>query len=139
MAVKWYLPEELRDEALKLSARMGAGGVELLAPSTIGPEVFNALRQQRQRGNLSLEEVREYSSSFREAPISVFETDSLVARASEVSLETGVIIYDALFLALAEETNTIMVTADGKLSRTLKGTPYAHLVHDPANLGAIIK
>lgn len=118
---------------------MGAGEAELLAPSTIGPEVFNALFQQRRRGNLSLEEVRDFFASFEEAPVSLFEIDSLVSRACGVSLETGAIVYDALFLALAEETDTVMVTADDKLLRTLKGTPYAHLAHGLANLDALFR
>lgn len=138
VAVKWYLPEELREEALKLSARMGAGDVELLAPATIGPEVFNALFQQHRRGHLSLDEVRRFFASFDEAPISLFEVDPLTPRAAEISLETGAIIYDALFLALAEEANTVMVTADGKLSTALKDTPYARLACDLANLDALI-
>lgn len=37
------------------------------------------------------------------------------------------IVYDALFLALAEYVVTVMVTADDKLLRTLKGTEYAGL------------
>ena len=41
--------------------------------------------------------------------------------------ETGAIVYDALFLALAEDAQTVVVTADGKLLRTLEGTPYASL------------
>ena len=44
--------------------------------------------------------------------------------------ETGVIVYDALFLAFAEDGDTVVVTADGKLSsEALEGTPYAHLAH----------
>ncbi len=139
VAVKWYLPEELREEALRLSDKMSADDVELLAPSTIGPEVFNALFQQHRRGNLSSGEVREFFVSFDEAPISLFEIDSLVSRACVISLEVGVIVYDALFLALAEEANTAMITADDKLLRTLKGTPYAHLAHGLASLDALIK
>ena len=35
VAVKWYLPEELHDEAIGLLRRAEAGDVELLAPSTV--------------------------------------------------------------------------------------------------------
>jgi len=47
VAIKFYLPEELRDEALLLLSRMEAGDAVPLAPSTVQPEFFNALWQQR--------------------------------------------------------------------------------------------
>lgn len=48
-------------------------------------------------------------------------------RAAELVLETGVIVYDALFLALAEYTSTPVVTADGKLLKTLESTDHTEL------------
>ena len=50
-------------------------------------------------------------------------------RAAEITLESGVIFYDALFLALAEDAGVVVVTADGKLLKSLEDTPYAHLGH----------
>ncbi len=45
---------------------------------------------------------------------------------ARVLSETGVVAYDdALFLALAEDAETV-VTAYGKLMKALKNTPYAH-------------
>ena len=58
--------------------------------------------------------------------------------AAQITLSTGVIIYDALFLALAEETGTVMVTADRKLLRTLEGTPHARLAHPLADVESLI-
>jgi len=138
VAAKWYLPEELREEALELSTRVGTGEVELLAPSTIGPELFNALFQQHRRGYLSLDEVREFSSSFREAPVSLFEFDPLSPRAVEISLDCGVVVYDALFLALAEEAGTVVVTTDYKLLQALRGTAYARLAHYLADVSTLV-
>lgn len=117
---------------------MGAGEVELLAPSTIGPELFNAFYQQHRRGHLSLDEAREFFSSFTEAPVSLFEIDPLTPRAVEVALDCGVIIYDALFLALAEDTGTVAVTADDRLLRTLRDTSYARLVHHLADIASLV-
>jgi predicted nucleic acid-binding protein len=138
VAAKWYVPEELREEALELSARIGNCEVDLLAPSTIGPELFNAFFQQHRRGHLSLDEVREFFSSFTDAPISFFEIDPLTPRAVEIALESGVIVYDALFLALAEEAGTVVVTADDKLLREPHGMPYSRLAHPLAGLDSLI-
>ncbi len=64
--------------------------------------------------------------------------EDLMPRAAEIALETGVIVYDALFLALAEDSGTIMVTADTKLLNILEGTPYARLAHPLADVGSLI-
>ncbi len=60
VAVKFYLPEEGREEALALLAAVGEGEAKLLAPSTVQPELFNALWQQHRREKLSREEIREH-------------------------------------------------------------------------------
>lgn len=44
------------------------------------------------------------------------------------------IVYDALFLALAEYADTVMAIADDKLLRTLKGTAYADLARSLAEI-----
>jgi predicted nucleic acid-binding protein len=43
VAVKFYVPEELREEALHVLAAAESGDLELIAPSTLQPEYFNAL------------------------------------------------------------------------------------------------
>ncbi len=45
--------------------------------------------------------------------------------AAEVALCSGCIIYDALFVALAEAEKAVIVTADEQLLRSLEGTPFA--------------
>lgn len=64
VAVKFYLSEERREEALYLLSAVAENRVNLIAPGTVQPELFNALWQQYRRGNLSVEEVREYWSDF---------------------------------------------------------------------------
>ncbi len=59
-------------------------------------------------------------------------------RAAEIVFESGVIVYDALFLTLAEETGTVMVTADRKLLRDLKDTKFARLALSLNNVESII-
>ena len=59
-------------------------------------------------------------------------------RATEIVFESGVIIYDALFLALAEYSGAVMVTADIRLLNLLEGTSYAHLAHSLVDVGSLI-
>lgn len=125
VAIKWYLPEERDEEARELLSLLEAGEIELLAPDTIQPEFFNAIWQQYRRDVLERKRVWSIWEWFVEAPVSFFEIDPLMSRAARIAYETGVIVYDALFLALAENAETIMITDDNRLLRTLEGTPFA--------------
>jgi predicted nucleic acid-binding protein len=127
VAVKFYLPEEWREEALTILAAVGEGEAKLLAPSTVQPELFNALWQQHRRGKLSRVEVGEHWGDFSVTSIDLYAPEDLMPRAAQMALETGVIVYDALFLALAEDAGAFLVTADDRLLKALRGTVYAGL------------
>ena len=43
VALKWYLTEELNDQAAQLLEAAESGAVGFSAPSTLEPEFFNAL------------------------------------------------------------------------------------------------
>ena len=139
VAVKWYLTEELDDQAARLLEAAESGMVEFSAPSTILPELFNALWQRRRRGELTLEEVNQVWRGFVSAdPTTLYAPEDLMPRATEIVFESGVIIYDALFLALAEYSGAVMITADKRLLNLLEGTPYAHLAHSLVDVGSLI-
>ncbi len=58
VAVKFYVREEFHQEALDLLAAAESGVVELVAPSTLQSEFFNALWWKHRRSELSQDEVR---------------------------------------------------------------------------------
>ena len=125
VAVKWYLTEELEDEALQVLDAGERGDVQLLAPDTIEPEFWNVLWQRHKDGELSLDAVRDYWEAFEESVVLLGEVLPLMPQAVEIAAESRCIIYDALFVALAESEDTVVVTADGKLLKALRGTRYA--------------
>lgn len=57
VAVKFYVPEADKEKAERLLASATAGEVELLAPSTLMPEGYNAVWQQYRRGEIDVEEI----------------------------------------------------------------------------------
>ncbi|MBA2376740.1 MAG: type II toxin-antitoxin system VapC family toxin [Rubrobacteraceae bacterium] len=128
VAVKFYVREEMHEEALTVLAAAESGMVELIAPDTIQPEFLNALWWKYRRGEFSREEVRKAWERFTEdETASLYAIGDLMPRAAGITLEIGVIVYDALFLTLAEEMDTTVVTADDKLLRVMKATKYSHL------------
>lgn len=127
VALKFYLPEEGHEEAVRLLEAEEAGVAQLLAPGTILPEGFNAIAWQHKRGLLDAEDASEAWGRMLHAPIYTYATEDLIERAAEIANETGAIVYDTLVLALAEDAQTVVVTADGKLLKTLEGTRFAPL------------
>ena len=139
VSIKFYLPEEWREEALALLAAVGESRVKLLVPSTVQPELFNALWQQHRRGMLSREEVGEYWGDFSVTSVDLYAPEDLMPRAAQIALKTGVIIYDALFLALAEDAETLLVTADDRLLNALRNTAYAGLAKHLSTVGRLLR
>lgn len=139
VALKFYLPEEGHEEAVALLEAAEAGAPELLAPGTILPEAFNAIAQQRRRGLLDDEDSTGAWKKVLTAPVYTYAVEDLIERAAQIADETGAIIYDTLFLALAEDAQTVVVTADGKLLKTLKDTEYASLARPMREIGGLIR
>jgi predicted nucleic acid-binding protein len=139
VALKFYLPEEGHEQAVGLLEAAEAGATELLAPGTILPEGHNAIAQQLRRGWLDEEDATGAWEKLLAAPVYTYAVEDLVERAAEIADETGTIVYDTLFLTLAEDAQTVMVTADGRLLRALKGTRYASLVSSLEQVGSLLR
>ncbi len=68
----------------------------------------------------------------------LYAPEDLMPRAAQMALETGVIIYDALFLALGEDVGSLLVTADDRLLKALQETSYAGLVQHLSAIGSLL-
>ena len=139
VALKFYLPEEGHEEAVGLLEAAEAGTAELLAPGTILPEGYNAIAQQRRRGLLDEEDANGAWEKLLAVPVYTYAIEDLIERAAQIADETGAIVYDTLFIALAEDTQTVMVTADGKLLRILEGTRYAPLASPLERVDSLLR
>lgn len=52
----------------------------------------------------------------------------IAMRAGQIAIELDHSIYDCLYLALAEQESCMLVTADERLCRKMRGTKFSHLV-----------
>lgn len=129
VAVKFYLPEEGSEDAEALLEASSSGALDLIAPSSILSEGHNAIYRQVRRGETAPEDGHAAWVDLLHAPIYTYAPEDLIERADELYHESGASIYDALFLALAEEAGTVVVTDDGRMLRTIEGTAHAHLAH----------
>jgi predicted nucleic acid-binding protein len=141
VAAKWYLNEDLEEEAARLLDAGERGEVRLVAPDPIAAEFFNVLWQHHMghRGAFALpRRGEELLARVLGRADGAVPCRPLTRRAAEITLEVGVISYDALFLALAEVGEAVLVTADERtILRRIEGTPYESLATHLANVDAL--
>lgn len=128
VAAKWYLPEELSEEAARFLEAGNRGEVRLLAPSLLLPELGNVLWHRYRRGDISLNRLREAWTAFEAAPLSLAEPGPLMPAALEIAVACGCTVYDALYVALAEarqNEGAVVLTADERLVSRLSETALA--------------
>ncbi len=128
VSAKWYLPEELSEEAASFLEAGARSEKRLVAPSLLAPELGNVLWHRYRRGDISWDRVREAWGAFSNAPLSFAGTEFLMPAALEIAIGYGCTVYDALYVALAEahhDEAAVLLTADRKLVARFTGTPFA--------------
>jgi len=121
VAVKWLLPE-VHSGAARALLR---AEVDLLAPDLIRAEVGNVLWKRWRRGDLNAAEVDAALDDFRRFPLEVHSAELLLESAWVIARETGLTVYDSLYVALAVAQQAPLVTADRRLFEALRGGALA--------------
>lgn len=118
VAVKWYVPEEGRERALRLRQDYMDEKIDLIAPNLIFYEVGNAVRFHP---GATAREVGEAVRGLRGMQVAVQNmTDTVVDSATEIAFTENITFYDAVYLAIAENVGVKFVTADKKLYEQIK-------------------
>jgi len=125
VAVKWFIPEKGSIEAIKLLG----GRHQFFAPDIIRPEVGNILWKLYTRRLLSGDEAFHIIGDFLSMPIEICSSASLMMSAFEIAAACGRTVYDSLYLALAIEQNSVMITADQRFVNALKNTDFTRFVN----------
>ena len=116
VAIKWFVPEVHHEAARRLLRE----GFELLSPDLVRPEVGNVLWKKWRRGELSAGEAVAILRDFGRFPLRIRTSESLVEGAWTVAERFGRSFYDGLYVALALETGSPLVTADSRLYNALR-------------------
>jgi predicted nucleic acid-binding protein len=119
VALKWYLPEEHAECAARLCRRDAA----LEAPDLLFAEVGNALWKRVCRKELERHQAGEILYALGLAPIEIFPSRLLSPAALEIAWETGLTVYDSLYLATAALTGSPLATADRRLFECARSAP----------------
>jgi predicted nucleic acid-binding protein len=115
VGVKWLISEADDDLAEALLTR-----VDLAAPDLLRLEIAHLLGKLHRRGEVSARFSREAWSELDEIPLSLHPTGEFIEVAFDLSLRLGAAVYDCVYLAMAETTDDVVVTADERFARAVR-------------------
>jgi predicted nucleic acid-binding protein len=99
-----------------------AGGA-LHAPDLIYAEIANVIWKRHRRGEIDGDEATGLLSDILDLPLEITSSEELVGGALELALRTERTVYDCLYLALAVQRKTTMVSGDHRLVNALADGP----------------
>ena len=125
--VKWFVNEPHRDGALQLRSDHIAGKILLLVPELAFLEVLNTLRYK----NHDAKALIEINKDLWEIQMHVERLgELLLEKSAELAIQYKLTLYDATYVALAQLSNSQLITAD----KALKNIPGVILLSENISL-----
>lgn len=121
VVLKWYLDDEkYGQKALYLLTKYISNELDILAPSLLEYEVINGLIIAQKRGRIKEEMIHTAVDGFINLGIRLKNLHSFYTRTLHYCKVYNRSVYDASYLAVAEEESMPLVTADEGLYNAVK-------------------
>ena len=122
IAVKWAIPlarEPLTDESLQLLKRYIGGEVEFSVPDVFWAEVGNVLWKGTRQRRWHRHEAEAVMADMKARDFATVSSLLLLPEALRIAFAYDRSVYDCLYVALAIESKSEMITADERLANAL--------------------
>jgi predicted nucleic acid-binding protein len=119
VAAKWVLDEPDSDQADRLMLDAATAGHRLIVLDLALVEIANAIWKRYHRKLCTASEASAQLESLFQIPLHIEPALPRLPRGSAIAQNYGRSVYDALFVALAEELNLPGVTADEPLQKAV--------------------
>lgn len=131
LAVKWYMPEDLRDEAIALLNDCNRLNIRIIAPDCLVAEAASAIRRKVHRGLMDADEGQVAASLLIKTQIDYVSVLELVPDAWYIAENYNLAtLYDAYYLALAEGRGCNFWTADDRFVNSVQGLSHVRHIKD---------
>jgi predicted nucleic acid-binding protein len=125
VGIKWFLPEVHYQNAIGLLSRSVQGEIRLHVPDFYFAEAGNIIWKKTRRSELQgAEAAAMVHDMIEDTPLLKHSTKMLVPYAFQVAVSSGIAIYDALYVALADILGCTVITADDRLRQKLYRTAW---------------
>lgn len=121
VAVKWAIParEPLVDESARLLKRYIATEIDFVVPDIFWGEVGNVLRKGARRGRWSQDDAETVAADMIARDFATVPTQALLPEALRIAFAYDRSVYDCLYVALAVQLRSELITADERLANAL--------------------
>ena len=119
LLVKLFFEEEDSREAVACIAESG----ELLAPDFLWVQTANVIWKRHRRGDISADTALGLMRSALSLPVAIHPSAGLLPDALDLAMGRDRTIYDCLYLALAVQRSSVLLTGDRRLVNALAGSP----------------
>ncbi|MBS7635520.1 type II toxin-antitoxin system VapC family toxin [Candidatus Bathyarchaeota archaeon] len=114
--VKWVMPEDYTENALRLRDDFLDGRVDIHAPSILLLEVATALRKYYLKGFIGKDTAERALGLIASSEIRLHEIDiDMTLKSLRMSLDYNITVYDAAYIVLASRLSATVYTADDRL------------------------
>ena len=124
VGIKWFIPEPGSADAVRLRA----SGQPLHVPAFFDVEAANIVWKKVRRGDISRSEADTILGTLPTLPLTRYPEAPLIVDAFAIAHQADRTVYDALYVALADQLGARAVTADDKLVNALANTPWSTAV-----------
>jgi predicted nucleic acid-binding protein len=122
VAGKWLLPsaeEPYSKSALALLERYYLKEIQIVVPDLFWAEIGNVLWKAARTQRMTIEDARTGLLKITNCNFPTVSSFALLNRAFDIATTFGPSFYDCLYVALAESSETELITADEKLVNAL--------------------
>jgi len=122
VAIKWAIPlvrEPLTDESLRLLRRYVNGEIEFIVPDVFWAEVGNVLWKGTRQNRWRQDEAESVAADMQARDFTTVPPLMLLPEALKIAFAHDRAVYDCLYVALAVQSKTDLITADERLANAL--------------------
>lgn len=122
VAVKWAMPlaqEPLTDESVQLLRRYVGGEIDFIVPDVFWAEIGNVLWKGTRQRRWSQDEAMSVAADMKARDFTTVSSLALLTEALKIAFAHDRAVYDCLYVALAVQSKTELITADERLANAL--------------------
>jgi len=122
VAIKWAIPsarEPFTDEAVRLLKRYVDSEVDFIVPDVFWAEIGNVLWKGTRQGRWRQDQAEAVAADMKALDFATVPSFILLPEALRIAFAHDRAVYDCMYVALAVQSKTNLITADERLANAL--------------------